>query len=324
MQYCNLGNSGLVVSKLCVGCMGFGSSKWQDYVMDEEESLKVLKRTWDLGYNFYDTANMYSNGESEKILGKFIKVNNISREEIVIATKVFLPVDKSGGQSFVGKFKAKPNTNGLSRKHIMEAVNDSLQRLQTDYIDLYIIHRWDNNTPIEETMETLHDLIKQGKIRYIGASSMYAWQFSKAQYIAEMKGWTKFISMQNLYNLLYREEEREMIPLCHDMGIGLTPWSPLSAGILAKAESVVNNNNSLEVKEEEKDANKQQFSGADLEIMKRVVEIAKKKNFIPIVGVTKAEKAEENLKALQIELTKEEIAYLEERYQPKKISGYLS
>ncbi|KAL9641448.1 hypothetical protein ABK040_013373 [Willaertia magna] len=345
MKYCNLGNTGLTVSKLCFGCMSFGSPKWQGWVLEEEESLKILKRAWDLGINFFDTADVYSNGESEKILGKFIKENNIAREEIVVATKVFFPVDKSGNQNvtFRDFEKVKPNSYGLSRKHIMQSVEDSLQRLQLDYIDLYIIHRWDNKTPIEETMEALHDLVKSGKVRYIGASSMYAWQFAKAQRIAELKGWTKFVSMQNLYNLVYREEEREMLPLCKDLGVTSTPWSPIARGLLAKAEEIVNNLD-LKTTRASTDIMVQGFmkglTAGDTEILKRVVEISKKKNCTPaqlaiawllhkpivsspVIGVTKIENVDNNVKALEIELTPEEIKYLEEPYLPKAIAGGL-
>ena len=256
MKYVNLGNTGLKVSEICLGCMSFGTPKWLEWVLEEEQSMVILKKAWELGINFFDTANVYSNGESERILGKFIKEQNIPRENIVIATKVYGAVDKSGQQRLlIFNEKKEPNTNGLSKKHILHAVEDSLQRLGTDCryytnflfgtniyfqdIDLYIIHRWDYDTPIEETMETLHELVKSGKVRYIGASSMWAWQFIKAQNYAEKKGLTKFVSMQNLYHMIYREEERDMIPYCLDEKVALTPYSPLSKGMLARAHQFV-------------------------------------------------------------------------------------
>ncbi|KAL9641809.1 hypothetical protein ABK040_011794 [Willaertia magna] len=350
MKYTNLGNSGLTVSRLCFGCMSFGSKQWQDWVLEEEESKQILKRAWDLGINFFDTADVYSNGESERILGNFIKENKIEREEIVIATKVWGPVDKSGKQPYFDLTGLKPNTFGLSRKHIMEAVDQSLKRLQTDYIDLYIIHRWDNKTPIEETMETLHQLVQQGKVRYIGASTMYAWQFAKAQRIAEQKGWTKFISMQNLYNLVYREEEREMIPLCKDLGVTNTPWSPIARGVLAKAEEIIkeheSNNEATATLTTTTRANTDYYSieikkgltNGDLEVLKRVVELSKKKNCTPaqlsiawllhkpnvsspVIGVTKIENVDVNVAAVDIELSVEEIKYLDEPYVPKALFG---
>eukprot|EP01121_Diplochlamys_sp_Union-15-3_P016019 TRINITY_DN5381_c0_g1_i6.p1 TRINITY_DN5381_c0_g1~~TRINITY_DN5381_c0_g1_i6.p1 ORF type:complete len:231 (-),score=27.09 TRINITY_DN5381_c0_g1_i6:6-698(-) len=220
MQYVRLGSSGLKVSRICLGMMSYGDPKWRPYILGLEDSRPFFKRALELGINFFDTADFYSIGESERLLGTLIKEFNVKREDIIIATKVYYGLDN------------KPNSTGLSRKHIFDAIDDSLKRLNTTYVDLYQIHRWDKNTPIEETMEALHDVVKSGKARYIGASSMYAWQFAKAQHIAEKRGWTKFISMQNHYNLIYREEEREMIPLCIDQGVGLIPWSPLARGCL--------------------------------------------------------------------------------------------
>ncbi|EFC38396.1 predicted protein [Naegleria gruberi] len=349
MKYVNLGESGLKVSQLCLGCMSFGSSKWLPWVLEEEESLTILKKAWDLGINFFDTANIYSNGESERILGKFIKEFNIPREEIVVATKVCAPLDRSGEQKLimVGS-QAKPNTMGLSRKHIMHAVEDSLQRLGLDYIDLYIIHRWDEQTPIEETMDALHDLVKSGKVRYIGASTMFAWQFAKAQHYAEKKGLTKFISMQNLYNLIYREEEREMNPLCVDQGVSLTPWGPLSNGMLARAHEFVN----AEEKATETTENgskrqstdfvqslfKDKLTEGDKETLRKVSEIAKNRNVSPaqialawllskpgvvspVIGATKAINVELNVQALEIQLTEEEKKSLEGAYSAKDVQG---
>jgi len=220
MEYTRLGKSGLNVSRICLGMMSYGDTKWREWVLPEEQARPFVKRALEAGINFFDTANVYSAGVSEEITGRTLG-EMAKRDEIVVATKVH------------GKMRDDPNGKGLSRKHILGSINDSLRRLGMDYVDLYQIHRWSNDTPIEETMEALHDIVKSGKARYIGASSMYAWQFAKAQYTAEKNGWTKFISMQNHYNLVYREEEREMIPLCLDQGVGLIPWSPLARGFLA-------------------------------------------------------------------------------------------
>lgn len=223
MKYVKLGNTGLEVSKLCLGCMGFGEPGRgrEQWSLGEEHSREIIKRALELGINFFDTANYYSLGSSEEILGKALK-DFAKREEVVIASKLYFPMHDG------------PNSKGLSRKNIFTEINKTLERLQTDYLDLYIIHRWDYNTPIEETMEALDDLVKMGKVRYIGASSMHAWQFAKANYIAEKHGWSKFVSMQDLYNLLYREEEREMIPFLKDQKIAMTPWSPLAQGRLTR------------------------------------------------------------------------------------------
>ncbi len=220
MQYTNLGPTGLKVSRICLGMMTYGTSKWRDWVLDEDASRPFIQRALELGINFFDTADMYSVGVSEEVTGRALR-DFAQRDRVVIATKVFNPMSDD------------INDRGLSRKHIMDAIDKSLTRLGTDYVDLYQTHRWDYDTPIEETMEALHDVVKAGKARYIGASSMYAWQFAKAQHVAERHGWTKFVTMQNHYNLVYREEEREMIPLCLDQGVGLIPWSPLARGFLA-------------------------------------------------------------------------------------------
>ena len=218
MNYVKLGNTGMDISPICLGCMSFGSAEgWvhNPWALDEEGSRKIIKRALDLGVNFFDTANVYAFGSSEEILGRALK-DYASRDEVVVATKVFVPMGKG------------PNLGGLSRKHILSQVDQSLKRLGMDYIDLYIIHRWDYNTPIQETMEALHDVVKAGKARYIGASAMYAWQFHQALLVAEKNGWTRFVSMQNHYNLIYREEEREMLPLCVEEKIAVTPYSPLA------------------------------------------------------------------------------------------------
>ncbi len=228
MDYVNLGKTGLKVSRICLGCMTYGAPATGElkpgshaWTLSEEESQPFLRQALELGINFFDTANVYSRGDSEKVLGRFLKANT-RRESVVIATKLH------------GIMRDEPNGRGLSRKSIFFELDESLRRLQTDYVDLYQIHRWDYETPIEETLEALSDVVKSGKVRYIGASSMYAWQFTKALYLAQLHGWTRFVSMQNHYNLLYREEEREMIPLCQSEGIGIIPWSPLARGRLAR------------------------------------------------------------------------------------------
>ena len=325
MEYTRLGNSGLEVSKLCLGCMGFGdASKWSrgSWILNEEESMKIIKRALELGINFFDTADMYSLGESERILGKAIK-KYANRNDVVIATKIFYPLRD-------GK-----NNKGLSRKYIFEAVEASLKRLDMNYIDLLVIHRFDYDTPLEETMEALHDLIKMGKIRYIGASAMYAWQFQKANYIAEKHGWTKFISMQNHYNLLYREDERELIPYCIDSGIQLTPYSPLASGRLSRSS----HEQSMRFEEDKVTQGKYiNTLKEDNRIIDRVGEIVDKKgitrvqvalawllshNYVasPIIGATKLSHLEGAIGALDVKLTQEEINYLEEEYIPHKIIG---
>lgn len=325
MEYTRLGNSGLEVSKLCLGCMGFGdASKWSrgSWILNEEESMKIIKRALELGINFFDTADMYSLGESERILGKAIK-KYANRNDVVIATKIFYPLREGR------------NNKGLSRKYIFEAVDASLKRLDMDYIDLLVIHRFDYETPLEETMEALYDLVKMGKVRYIGASAMYAWQFQKANYIAEKHGWTKFISMQNHYNLLYREDERELIPYCIDSGIQLTPYSPLASGRLSRPS----NEQSKRFKEDKVTQNKYIHTlEEDNRIIERVGKIADKKGITrvqvalawllshdyvvaPLIGATKISHLEGAIGALDVKLTQEEIDYLEEEYVPHKVVG---
>ena len=218
MEYVRFGKTGMKVSRLCLGMMTYGSRKWRQWILEEDEAKPFLKRALDAGINFFDTADVYSQGVSEEVLGNLLQAFGVQRETLVIATKVFHPMSDD------------VNDRGLSRKHILDSIDRSLRRLQMDYVDLYQIHRWDSETPIEETMEALHDVVKAGKARYIGASSMFAWQFAKAQYTAELHGWTRFVSMQNHYNLIYREEEREMIPFCIDQGVALMPWSPMARG----------------------------------------------------------------------------------------------
>ncbi|KAI8805062.1 NADP-dependent oxidoreductase domain-containing protein [Cladochytrium replicatum] len=338
--YVRLGNTGLKVSKICVGCMSFGDPAWRDWAMKGEDALPIIKASYDIGINFFDTANSYSNGASEKALGEAIKKYNIPRETVVIATKLYFRV--SGEMSQVGWFPQHQegvfgpnlaNQRGLSRKHIFEACEASLKRLGTDYIDLYQIHRWDKETPIEETMEALNDLVRMGKVRYIGASSMWAWQVAKANAIAEKNGWAKFVSMQNLYNLLYREEEREMIPYCVDAGMGIIPWGPLSAGILSLRD--FNTSARSAAQQLEYDS----LTPADREILKRLAEVAKKigkspsqvaiawvlaKNGLtaPIIGVSKLKYVEEAIAATHIKLADEDIKFLEEPYHPKAVKGH--
>lgn len=331
MEYVKLGNSGLEVSKICLGCMGFGDPvNWQHkWVLKEEESRKVIKQALDMGINFFDTANVYSNGVSEEILGRALK-DYANRDETVVATKVFFNSVKA-----LSDEKKEPNSMGLSRKAIMTSIEKSLKRLQTDYIDLYIIHRWDYNTPIEETMEVLHDLVKSGKVRYIGASAMYAWQFQKAQYVAEKNSWTKFISMQNHYNLIYREDEREMIPLCKDQKVGLTPYSPLAGGKLTRE---LDEETLRKATDEVAKKKYGEYEEADKQIILRVKELAEKydveksnialawlfsKNTVPIIGATKSSHLNAAINALGVKLTDEDIAYLEEMYIPHKIVGAL-
>jgi 1-deoxyxylulose-5-phosphate synthase len=322
MDYINLGKTGLKVSRICLGMMSYGSPQWRDWVLDEAASRPIVQRAVELGINFFDTADMYSLGVSEEITGKLLK-EFMRRDEVIIATKVFNPMSD------------KPNRGGLSRKHIFDGVADSLKRLQTDYIDLYQIHRWDYYTPIEETLEALHDLIKAGYVRYIGASSMFAYQFAKALYKAELHNWTRFVSMQNHYNLLYREEEREMMKLCQEEGIGVIPWSPLARGYLTRRPQEVE----ATTRGQSDTIAQQLYKTSDTTIINRVVDTAEKhgvkparvalawmlsKPYItsPIIGATKMYQLEDAVAALEIKLSDEEIKYLEEPYQPRAISGH--
>lgn len=324
MDYVKFGNTGLDVSPLCLGTMGFGdpNSGFHEWVLEEDDSREIIKKALDLGINFFDTANVYSYGASEEIVGRALN-DFAPRDEIVVATKLY------------SKMKQRPNSGGLSRKAIFYQVEQSLKRLQMDYIDLYIIHRWDYHTPIEETMKALHDLVVSGKVRYIGASAMYAWQFAKAQAVAEKNGWTKFVSMQNHLNLLYREEEREMMPLCADQKIAVTPYSPLAAGRLTRDWGA-------ETKRylTDKTANQKydKTMEQDREIVARVAQIAdkhqskraqialawllqKEQVVAPIIGATKESHLLDALPALDLKLTAEEIAYLEEPYLPHAVVG---
>lgn len=324
MQYVRLGRSGLEVSRLCLGCMGFGdATKWvHQWVLDEEASRPVIKRALEMGINFFDTANVYSLGRSEEILGKALK-DYADRDDVVIATKVF------------SRMRDRPNGAGLSRKAIMSEIDQSLKRLQTDYVDLYIIHRWDYDTPIEETMEALHDVVKAGKARYIGASAMYAWQFHKALNVAEKHGWTRFVSMQNHMNLIYREDERELVPLCQDQGIALTPYSPLAAGRLTHAEGESSHRSQTDQVAMKKYDHMMEH---DTEIIRRVGELAERLQVsraqialawlmhkepvtIPIIGATKISHIESAVPAASLRLSEEDIAWLEEPYVPHAVVG---
>ncbi len=325
MQYRNLGQSGLKVSRICLGMMSFGSSQWRAYTLDEAESRPIIQRAIELGINFFDTADMYSVGISEEITGRAIR-DFMPRQEAVVATKVYFPI----GQG--------PNGGGLSRKHIMEGIDNSLRRLGMDYVDLYQIHRWDYSVPIEETMEALHDVVKAGKALYIGASSMFAWQFAKAQHTAEIHGWTKFVSMQNHMNAVYREEEREMLPLCLDQGVGVIPWSPLARGFLAGNRTREGWGETTRAKSDSM-AQDYYYGDNDFEVVDRVKAVAEEQGVkpaqvalawllhkpgvtAPIVGMSKMSQLEDAAAAVNIKLTPEQITLIEEPYLPHKILGH--
>ncbi|HLW24838.1 MAG TPA: aldo/keto reductase [Steroidobacteraceae bacterium] len=325
MQYRQLGRTGLTVSPLCLGCMGFGVPERGDHpwTLPEAQSRPILRKALELGINFFDTANAYSDGTSEEIVGQALK-DYARRDEVVIATKVYFPMSKG------------PNGGGLSRKSIMSAIDASLRRLGTDYVDLYQIHRWDYTTPIEETLEALHDVVKAGKARYLGASSMFAWQFSKALSLAREHRWTPFVSMQNFYNLLYREEEREMLPLCLDAGIGVLPWSPLARGRLARPWDTETER--IRTDSYGNNLFKHSFE-ADRMIVERVGALAEKRAVpraqialawllhkravtAPIVGATKLEHLEDAVGALELKLEPDEVGSLEAAYVPHALAGH--
>lgn len=325
MQYVNLGHTGLKVSRLCLGMMTYGSPQWRAWVLDEAAAQPFIRRALELGINFFDTANMYSQGVSEEITGRALKAM-ARRDEVVVATKVFYPMGD------------KPNQGGLSRKHIMDSIDASLRRLQMDYVDLYQIHRFDPNTPIEETLAALHDVVKAGKARYLGASSMYAWQFARMLYTADLHGWTRFVSMQNHYNLVYREEEREMLPLCRAEGIGVIPWSPLARGFLAGNRSRGGGGATTRAQTDAFAAD-MYYDEGDFAVADRVRELAAQRGVsaaqialawilqqpgvtAPIIGASKPHHLEEANAALEITLSPDELARLEEPYRPHRILGH--
>ncbi len=326
MEYVKFGNTGMKVSRLCLGMMTYGNKKWREWVLTEDEAKPFVKRSLDAGVNFFDTADVYSFGASEEVLGNTLKAFGIKRETVVVATKVYQVMSDD------------INDRGLSRKHIMDGIDKSLKRLKMDYVDLYQIHRWDYNTPIEETMEALHDVVKSGKARYIGASSMFAWQFSKAQYTAQLHGWTRFVSMQNHYNLVYREEEREMIPCVRDQGVAMIPWSPMARGFFAGNRTRDGGGETTRAKTDPF-ATQLYFREEDFTIAERVNEIAKdfgvsgsqialawvlSKPYVtaPIIGASKMNHLDEAIAALDIKLSEEETKQLEELYQPHVIRGH--
>lgn len=324
MEYVNLGRSGLKVSRLCLGCMSYGDTTrgWHgDWVLGEDDSRPFIREALESGINFFDTANMYSQGSSEEVIGRLLP-EFAKRDEIVVATKAYFP------------WRQAPNTGGLSRKSLMHAIDASLTRLNMDYVDLYQIHRWDDETPIEETMEALHDIVKAGKARYIGASSMWAWQFAKAQEVARTNGWTRFISMQNHVNLLYREEEREMLPLCADQGVGIIPWSPLARGKLARGwdETTVRSETDGIAKalyRQQEDADRAIVDAIGAIAMERGVSRATvglawhfaKGITAPIIGATKPGHIAAAVAAMDLALSDEEVARLEEPYVAKSPAG---
>jgi aryl-alcohol dehydrogenase-like predicted oxidoreductase len=322
MDYTKLGSTGLDVSPLCLGCMSFGIPDRgnHEWTLDEDASRPLIKQAVEAGINFFDTANVYSDGTSEEILGRALG-DYTARDEIVLATKVH------------GRMRPGPNGSGLSRKAILAEVDASLRRLGVDYVDLYQIHRWDDHTPIEETMQALHDVVRSGKARYIGASSMYAWQFSKAQYLAERHGLTKFVTMQNHYNLIYREEEREMLPLCADLGVGVIPWSPLARGKLTRDWDASS------ARSETDEFGKTLYREEDQQIVEQVAAVAQARGVsraqvalawvsqqpavsAPIVGATKASHLTDAIASLRLKLTADEISLVEAGYQPHQTAGF--
>ena len=331
MQYINFGNTGLRVSRLCLGCMSYGSPSWRDWVMDEAAALPFFKRAFELGINFFDTADVYSLGESERILGHAIRASGAKREDVVIATKVYFPL------------AAGENSRGLSRKHILHAIDESLRRLGTDYVDVYQIHRLDRVTPMEEIIDALHDVVKAGKALYLGASSMYAWEFSRLLHLAERAGRTRFVSMQNHYNLIYREEEREMLPLCRAEGIAIIPWSPLARGFLMgnrqRGEAGAGGGETLRATTDELAA-QMYYQDDDFTVVEAVSAIARARGVsnaqvalawllaqpgitAPIIGATKLPHLEDAVAALELCLSSDELSALAAPYKPHPVLGAL-
>jgi aryl-alcohol dehydrogenase-like predicted oxidoreductase len=325
MDYTHLGNTGLRVSRICLGMMSYGDSAWRDWVLDEPDADPIVRAAVEGGITFFDTADMYSLGASEEVTGRLL-AKYISRDDAVVATKVFNPMGPG------------ENQRGLGRKHVLASIDASLQRLGMDYVDLYQTHRWDRDTPIEETMEALNDVVRAGKARYIGASSMFAWQFAKAQHVAERNGWARFVSMQPHYNLLYREEEREMIPQCLDQGVGVIPWSPLARGVLAGNRSRGGERHTTRAGSDEF-ADWLYSQPTDFDVVDRVVEVAGERDMkpaqvalawllhkpgvtAPIIGATKLSHLEDALAAAELALSDDEIARLEEPYVPHPVLGH--
>ena len=326
MEYVNLGSTGLKVSQLCLGTMTYGSKKWREWILEEAEARPFFRRAIEAGINFFDTADIYSVGVSEEVTGRALKEFGPSRDKLVIATKVFNPMGDD------------PNQRGLSRKHILHAIDESLRRLGTDYVDLYQIHRFDPHTPIEETLEALDQVVRAGKALYIGASSMYAWQFLKMLHTSDLMGLTRFVTMQNHYNLVYREEEREMIPLCLEEGIGLIPWSPLARGFLAGNRNSQNRGETIRAKTDDF-ADKLYYRPSDFTVVDRLSEIAKKRGVSnaqialawilakpgvssPIIGASRMAHLDQALDALTIHLDENEMKALEEPYEPHPVLGF--
>src|SRR5882724_2328752 len=326
MDYVNLGSTGLKVSRLCLGTMTYGSKRWREWALEEQESRPFIRRALELGINFFDTADMYSDGASEEILGRALRDLGPSRDKVVIATKVFNPMGDD------------PNQRGLSRKHIRHAIDESLKRLGTDYVDLYQIHRFDYDTPIEETLEALDEVVRAGKALYLGGSSMYAWQFAKMLYEADRLGLSRFVTMQNHYNLIYREEEREMNPLCREEGIGILPWSPLARGFLAGNRSKADHGETLRAKTDDY-AQKLYYQDSDFAVVDSVSAIARKRGIpnaqvalawilqqpgvtAPIIGASKMSHLDDAVAALSVKLDAEELKALAEPYRPHGILGH--
>ena len=324
MDYVRLGSSGLKVSRLCLGTMTYGTPAWRPWVLDEQASRPFFRQAIEAGINFFDTADMYSNGVSEEVTGRALK-DLARREDLVVATKVFNPMGPG------------PNARGLSRKHILDAIDASLRRLGMEYVDLYQTHRFDPETPIDETLAALDDLVRAGKVRYIGASSTDAWRFAKALYTADRQGWTRFVSMQNHYNLVYREEEREMLPLCREEGIGVIPWSPLARGLLAGTRRPGLQGETSRAKTDE--YARRLYEDSDFAVVERVVQVARERGVpparialawllsrpgvtAPIVGASKPEHLSDAIAALDLKLTAAEVRSLEEPYRPHEIRGH--
>jgi len=327
LPHTQLGATGVCVSRLCLGMMTYGSKQWREWILEEDEARPIVRRAVEAGIDFFDTADVYSLGESERITGKLLREFQPRREELVIATKVFNPM--GGG----------PNDRGLSRKHILASIDASLKRLGVDYVDLYQIHRFDKNTPIEETCEALHDVVKAGKALYLGASSMYAWQFQKMLNFQATNGLARFVTMQNHYNLVYREEEREMIPLCLDQKIGCIPWSPLARGFLTGSRKKGDGKSETVRARTDDFGHSLYYRDSDFTVVDRVLEIAEQRHAkpaqvalawilskpavsAPIIGASKPEHLEDALTALQLKLTDEEIKRLEEPYEPHPVLGH--